>query len=84
MHYRNEQGDQNGNVKGTYGYTDAQGLYRVVEYVADENGFRANIRTNEPGVDGKESPADVVLTAEQTPAGILNAAGSYRSSGSGE
>lgn len=75
-HYRNEQGDEQGNVKGTYGYTDAQGLYRIVEYVADANGFRANIRTNEPGVDGKESPADVVLTAEEPPAGIQDGYGS--------
>ncbi|XP_015920816.2 uncharacterized protein [Parasteatoda tepidariorum] len=70
MHYRNEQGDQSGAVRGSYGYTDAQGLYRVVDYVADAGGFRANIRTNEPGTDGKESPADVQLTAEQPPAGI--------------
>ncbi|XP_035216965.1 keratin, type I cytoskeletal 9-like [Stegodyphus dumicola] len=69
-HYRNEQGDQNGNVQGSYGYTDVQGLYRVVEYVADANGFRANIRTNEPGTDSRESPADVVLVAEPAPAGI--------------
>ncbi|GIX91895.1 cuticle protein 10.9 [Caerostris extrusa] len=69
-HYRNEQGDQNGAVRGSYGYTDNQGLYRVVDYVADAGGFRANIRTNEPGTDGKESPADVQLTAEQPPAGI--------------
>ncbi|XP_054717394.1 uncharacterized protein LOC129226789 [Uloborus diversus] len=70
VHYRNEQGDASGAVRGSYGYTDNQGLYRVVEYVADAGGFRANIRTNEPGTDGKESPADVQLTAEQPPAGI--------------
>lgn len=84
-HYRNEQGDQNGNVKGTYGYNDVQGLYRIVEYVADENGFRVNIKTNEPGVDDKESPADVVLTAEKPPAGIGGASSgrAYRSAGPG-
>ncbi|CAL1279652.1 unnamed protein product [Larinioides sclopetarius] len=70
VHYRNEQGDQSGAVRGSYGYTDTQGLYRVVEYVADAGGFRANVKTNEPGTDGKESPADVQLTAEQPPAGI--------------
>ncbi|GIY75137.1 cuticle protein 10.9 [Caerostris darwini] len=69
-HYRNEQGDQSGAMRGSYGYTDNQGLYRVVDYVADAGGFRANVRTNEPGTDGKESPADVQLTAEQPPAGI--------------
>ncbi|KFM58775.1 Cuticle protein 16.8, partial [Stegodyphus mimosarum] len=70
VHYRNEQGDSNGGVSGTYGYTDNQGLYRVVEYIADAGGFRANIKTNEPGTDGKESPADVQVIAEQPPAGI--------------
>lgn len=34
---------------GSYGYTDAYGVYRKVDYVADENGFRATIRSNEPG-----------------------------------
>lgn len=70
VHYRNEQGDSSGAVRGSYGYTDTQGLYRVVEYVADAGGFRANVRTNEPGTDGKENPADVNLVAEQPPAGI--------------
>lgn len=69
VHYRQEQGDQSGAVKGSYGYTDNNGLFRVVEYVADAGGFRANIRTNEPGV-GPDSPADVSLTAEAPPAGI--------------
>lgn len=82
-HYRNEQGDEQGNVRGTYGYTDNQGLYRIVEYVADANGFRATIRTNEPGVDGKESPADVVLTAEQPPAGLQDRFSSGGGSGGG-
>lgn len=31
---------------------DANGLYRTVEYTADsEYGFRAKVRTNEPGMD---------------------------------
>ncbi|GIX81208.1 hypothetical protein CDAR_542871 [Caerostris darwini] len=71
-HYRTEEGDASGTVRGTCGYTDNQGLYRVVEYVADAGEFRANVRTNEPGTDGKESPADVQLTVEQPPAGIQN------------
>ncbi|GIY29282.1 hypothetical protein CDAR_513741 [Caerostris darwini] len=53
-HYRTEEGDASGTVRGTYGYTDNQGLYRVVEYVADAGEFRANVRTNEPGTDGRE------------------------------
>ena len=34
---------------GTYGYTDSYGIYRQVEYVADKHGFRATVKTNEPG-----------------------------------
>ncbi|GFX83829.1 uncharacterized protein TNCV_350931 [Trichonephila clavipes] len=70
MTFRTEQGDGSGNVRGSYGYTDAQGLYRVVEYTAGAAGFRANIKTNEPGTDGKENPADVQMNVERTPAGI--------------
>ncbi|GFT44456.1 cuticle protein 10.9 [Nephila pilipes] len=83
VHYRTEEGDASGTVRGTYGYTDTQGLFRVVEYIADAGGFRANIRTNEPGTDGKESPADVQLTAEQPPAGIQDKFTGGRSGGAG-
>ena len=69
LQYKEESGDGSGTVKGKYGYSDSQGLYRKVEYIADRNGFKANIMTNEPGV-GKDSPADVRMNAEQTPAGI--------------
>ncbi|KAH9388609.1 hypothetical protein TYRP_007951 [Tyrophagus putrescentiae] len=32
-----EEGDSHGNKKGSYGYTDAYGIYRTVEYVADKH-----------------------------------------------
>lgn len=48
-------------VHGSYGYRDKDGIYREVTYVADKNGFRANIKTNEPGVAGTKSPASVKL-----------------------
>lgn len=38
--YRRESGDTAGVVRGSYGYTDAYGLYRIVDYVADKDGFR--------------------------------------------
>ncbi|GFY76986.1 cuticle protein 16.8 [Trichonephila inaurata madagascariensis] len=60
--YRKEAGDANGRVQGSYGYKDAQGIERVVEYVADENGYRAQVKTNEPGTENK-SPADIELYA---------------------
>jgi len=42
--YHREEGDGSGRVTGSYGYTDAYGIYRYVDYVADENGYRATIR----------------------------------------
>lgn len=51
-------GDSYGNKKGSYGYTDAHGVYRKVDYIADEHGFRAKISTNEPGTDSAD-PANV-------------------------
>jgi len=53
-----EEGDSHGNKKGSYGYTDGHGIYRQVDYVADKHGFRATIKTNEPGTSD-EDPADV-------------------------
>ncbi|KAL3212110.1 hypothetical protein MRX96_036164 [Rhipicephalus microplus] len=47
--YHKEQGDGNNVKTGTYGYRDANGIYRRVSYVADANGFRATVDTNEPG-----------------------------------
>jgi len=53
-----EEGDAHGNKRGSYGYTDGHGIYRQVDYVADKNGFRATIKTNEPGTSDEDS-ADV-------------------------
>lgn len=64
--YHKETGDDYGKRTGSYGYTDAYGVYRQVDYVADEHGFRATIKTNEPGT-ANESPADVELHAYEPP-----------------
>ncbi|XP_029831568.2 cuticle protein 16.8-like [Ixodes scapularis] len=56
--HREEKSDGVGNVRGSYGYTDAYGHYRQVEYVADQYGFRAKVLTNEPGTASK-NPANV-------------------------
>jgi len=72
------QEDSDGSVvKGSYGYTDANGLYRQVDYVADAGGFRATVRTNEPGT-AKADPAHVQFFAEEPPASA------YASSGRGQ
>ncbi|CAN7996626.1 unnamed protein product, partial [Ixodes hexagonus] len=52
-----ESGDANNNKVGSYSYTDAAGIFRTVKYVADADGFRATVETNEPGTK-TSSPAD--------------------------
>ncbi|KAH6938678.1 hypothetical protein HPB50_011713 [Hyalomma asiaticum] len=60
--FRSEQGDANNAKTGSYGYRDVNGLYRRVNYVADANGFRATVDTNEPGT-APGSSADAVFNA---------------------
>ncbi|GFY45305.1 cuticle protein 10.9 [Trichonephila inaurata madagascariensis] len=57
---RQETGDASGRVVGSYTIAVEDGRRRVVDYVADQNGFRATIDTNEPGTD-VQNPADVVF-----------------------
>ncbi|KAM7312026.1 putative cuticle protein [Ixodes scapularis] len=60
--FHNEQGDANNAKTGSYGYTDAYGLFRRVSYVADANGFRATVDTNEPGTQSGPT-GDAVFNA---------------------
>lgn len=63
---RQETADGSGAVKGSYSFKDATGLFRTVEYVADDiNGFRANIQSNEPGLVSS-APAGVVYNVAGT------------------
>ncbi|KAL1421421.1 hypothetical protein MTO96_004114 [Rhipicephalus appendiculatus] len=48
-HYHEETSDATNSRTGSYGYTDANGITRRVDYVADAGGFRATVTTNEPG-----------------------------------
>lgn len=59
--YRQEVGDGK-FLTGSYGYVLPDGIYRHVDYVADDRGFRAFIRTSEPGT-ANQNPADVVINA---------------------
>lgn len=61
---RTESGDTKGVVKGQYTLQNADGSSRVVDYVADHNGFRASVNTNEFGTEAK-SPAGVALRSSQ-------------------
>ncbi|CAL1288457.1 unnamed protein product, partial [Larinioides sclopetarius] len=61
--FRKEAGDAFGNKVGSYGLRDADGRVRVVNYVADAAGFRADIKTNEPGVEPKDPAATTINKA---------------------
>lgn len=75
--FRNEQSDSNNVKTGSYGYTDANGLYRRVNYVADAHGFRTTIETNEPGTKAGAS-ADAVYNANPVVSGpVVKAAAAY-------
>ncbi|GBN74963.1 hypothetical protein AVEN_129284-1 [Araneus ventricosus] len=60
--FRKEEANGHGQVQGSYGYRDQLGILREVHYVADHNGFRAQVKTNEPGTINKD-PADVKVVA---------------------
>lgn len=70
LQHRNEKSDAKGAVKGNYGYRDAVGVYRYVSYIADNNGFHAVVKTNEPGT-ASHNTADVVFMAETPPLAAL-------------
>ncbi|XP_035231936.1 cuticle protein 14-like [Stegodyphus dumicola] len=61
--FRKESGDVFGNKIGSYGLRDADGRQRIVNYVADAAGFRADIKTNEPGVEPKDPAATTINKA---------------------
>ncbi|KAK8780392.1 hypothetical protein V5799_018263 [Amblyomma americanum] len=61
--FHKEQGDASNAKTGSYGYRDANGLFRTVSYVADAGGFRATVDTNEPGTAPGAS-ADAVFNAK--------------------
>lgn len=60
---RQESGNEQGVVQGSYSYIDANGITRIVNYIADDDGFRASISSNEPGVITSE-PASVQYSVQ--------------------
>ncbi|PRD37897.1 UNVERIFIED_CONTAM: Cuticle protein 16.8 [Trichonephila clavipes] len=61
--HREEVGNGAGGVVGSYGFTDARGIARRVKYVADHTGFRAQVKTNEPGT-ANQNPAAVQVISD--------------------
>ncbi|CAN7996628.1 unnamed protein product, partial [Ixodes hexagonus] len=57
-----ETGDENNNKVGSYSYTDPDGVHRTVKYVADADGFRVTVETNEPGTK-TSNPADAQIVS---------------------
>lgn len=51
-------------VTGSYTLVGADGINRVVHYVADGDGFRASIITNEPGTEN-QNPSGVIMETSQ-------------------
>ncbi|XP_018494747.1 uncharacterized protein LOC108864167 [Galendromus occidentalis] len=62
---RHEEDLGDGTKRGSFGYRDAHGMYRLVNYIADHDGFRAWVKTNEPGTsDSAPAAARIEKTGE--------------------
>ena len=58
--WRSEAGNKH-SVVGSFGLNDVDGRVRVVNYVADKLGFRASIKSNEPGTESVPAASTHVL-----------------------
>ncbi|CAN7948612.1 unnamed protein product, partial [Ixodes pacificus] len=61
---RYESGSAYGPVVGSYTLADIDGRARRVEYVADKLGFRAVVKTNEPGTKTSLAAAAPYVSAK--------------------
>lgn len=68
--HRRETSDGVGRVEGSYGYVDHNGVSRKVDYVADKDGFRPVIHSNEPGLSGQSS-ANVLFIVQPPPPAVV-------------
>lgn len=72
---KREESSDGRTTRGSYSYIDADGVFRVVDYTADENGFNANVRTNEPGTAAASGespdPANTVWAVEPPPPAVV-------------
>lgn len=65
-----------------YGLKDKDGRARLVKYVADKNGFRASIKTNEPGTSSEDA-ADATYNGADSGKGKWTYDVSIKDSGKG-
>lgn len=68
--HRRETSDGVGTVEGSYGYVDHNGVSRKVDYVADKDGFRPVIHSNEPGLSGQSSANVLFVVRPPPPAAV--------------
>lgn len=67
LQHRHESSDASGARRGSYGFIDAHGIYRQVNYIADHNGFRViMLKSNEQGMSDA-SPANVHMSKDPLP-----------------
>lgn len=70
--HRREAADSSGAVKVSYGYVSADGRIREVIYIADGNGFNADIKTNEPGLStAGQSSANAHYSVQVPPEAVI-------------
>lgn len=77
---REESGDANGRITGFYVLLGLDGQQRRVDYVADENGFRASVKTNEIGTESQNAADAEYLSSAPTAAELV---AQYEASGLG-
>jgi len=71
-----ESSDGSGRVTGSYTVNNLEGHTRVVEYIADEDGFRAVVKSNEPGTANQNSADVTVESTAPEGAAVFNSAAS--------
>ncbi|OTF69194.1 hypothetical protein BLA29_008079, partial [Euroglyphus maynei] len=66
MNLQRSEASENGVVTGQYSFTTPEGYSRIVKYISDENGFRAEVDTNEPGT-ASSAPAGALFRSSNVP-----------------
>nr|XP_037280533.1 collagen alpha-1(I) chain-like [Rhipicephalus microplus] len=84
--WRKESADAAGNVIGSYGFKDPDARVRLVTYVANQDGFQANVQSNEPGLPQRNLGLGAGITQwpiPQVPAHAHHAGAHSKTEGTG-